>query len=426
MYTRCPQCGTVFRVTANLLQMAEGQVCCGACGATFSALTALFDQPPPPGWSSPPSAAPPSEPALADSDPAADETLEFNVPEQEWSRFFVDAAETTAPTEHHRVIPELGEDFAELDEGSTEEAPTNPFAAAEAVAEGDAVTGTNANPWDDFPADATKQEMAQAAGESLYMIARSEQIVSADHEFGPDEGAQTTAPKARLREVPDTPEAGVAQPHSRSAAADPIAPAPAGHGSVLDWGAPPGLLPPRVPQPRRVRGWLAGSLVLLLLLAAQLVHYNRDALAADMRYGWLIRTSYERLNQTLYPAWPIDAYEIRGTEAIVDERNAAGTLDVVAQIAVKGRQPVGLPMVRLMLRDRWSNPVGSRLLSPDQYLPAGQPLARTYPPGAVIPVRISVKDPGVAAQGYELDVCLPHRYLGLQCQSSGDPFRRTG
>jgi hypothetical protein len=42
----------------------------------------------------------------------------------------------------------------------------------------------------------------------------------------------------------------------------------------------------------------------------------------------------------------------------------------------------------------------------------------------VIPVRISVSDPGTSAQGYELDVCLPDRHRGLQCQSAGDPFRR--
>jgi predicted Zn finger-like uncharacterized protein len=45
LYTQCPDCGTVFRVTADVLRVAQGAVCCGICSSTFNALESLRDEP---------------------------------------------------------------------------------------------------------------------------------------------------------------------------------------------------------------------------------------------------------------------------------------------------------------------------------------------------------------------------------------------
>ncbi|MDH5254589.1 MAG: zinc-ribbon domain-containing protein, partial [Gammaproteobacteria bacterium] len=47
MYTSCPECGTVFRISTSELRMAEGYARCGHCSATFNAITTLTDEPPP-------------------------------------------------------------------------------------------------------------------------------------------------------------------------------------------------------------------------------------------------------------------------------------------------------------------------------------------------------------------------------------------
>lgn len=396
--------------------MAEGHVCCGACGTTFNALAALFDQPP--AATGAPRAAP-TEPAEPEADP--DETLEFDVPEQEWNRFFVDTGAIPAASEH-RVVPELGEDFAEEARLAADAGTITAEAAAEDVATGPAgelpLAASDSGEWEELLEDFAPEE---DDGEPLYVVGDEAQFVIAAEETETP-AVPESDPVGNMPGV-----AAGAEPAGQPAAVDWAAPPPAetaDRPSVLEWGAPPALPQKRAAAPRRAAGWAAGAGFLALLLAVQLLHYNRDALAADVRYGWLVRTGYERLDLPLYPAWPLASYEIRGAEAIVEERHATGTLDVVAQIAVKGRQPVGLPMVRLVLRDRWSNVVGSRLLAPEQFLPEAGRAARTYPPGAVIPVRISVTDPGTSAQGYELDVCLPDRRRGLQCQSAGDPFRR--
>ena len=44
MYTRCPECSTIFRVTAAQLRTALGEVSCGSCQTTFNAVAALTDE----------------------------------------------------------------------------------------------------------------------------------------------------------------------------------------------------------------------------------------------------------------------------------------------------------------------------------------------------------------------------------------------
>jgi len=71
MYTRCPHCETVFRVTTQQLQVSSGQVRCGLCTNVFDAFTTLSSQPlarsettyTPPKPSAAPSAAPTAAPA---------------------------------------------------------------------------------------------------------------------------------------------------------------------------------------------------------------------------------------------------------------------------------------------------------------------------------------------------------------------------
>jgi predicted Zn finger-like uncharacterized protein len=54
MYTQCPECGTAFRVTAEVLRQAAGRVRCGGCRNAFNALDYLSEHkpvipvPPPP------------------------------------------------------------------------------------------------------------------------------------------------------------------------------------------------------------------------------------------------------------------------------------------------------------------------------------------------------------------------------------------
>ena len=41
--TRCPSCGTVFRVVQDQLRVSEGWVRCGRCNGVFNAAEVMFD-----------------------------------------------------------------------------------------------------------------------------------------------------------------------------------------------------------------------------------------------------------------------------------------------------------------------------------------------------------------------------------------------
>jgi predicted Zn finger-like uncharacterized protein len=45
MYTRCPECETIFRVTAEDLRRAQGKVRCGDCSYVFNAVEYLTEDP---------------------------------------------------------------------------------------------------------------------------------------------------------------------------------------------------------------------------------------------------------------------------------------------------------------------------------------------------------------------------------------------
>ena len=73
MYTQCPECGTAFRVTAEVLRKAAGKVRCGGCGSAFNALDFLSEQKPvtpaPPAPADEPSEPAPEPPQLEADEP---------------------------------------------------------------------------------------------------------------------------------------------------------------------------------------------------------------------------------------------------------------------------------------------------------------------------------------------------------------------
>lgn len=73
MLTRCPTCGTAFRVTPEQLKARAGKVRCGHCKAVFNALESLEDAPPvAEAAPAPPSVAEPVPAASAEETPAVE------------------------------------------------------------------------------------------------------------------------------------------------------------------------------------------------------------------------------------------------------------------------------------------------------------------------------------------------------------------
>jgi predicted Zn finger-like uncharacterized protein len=175
------------------------------------------------------------------------------------------------------------------------------------------------------------------------------------------------------------------------------------------------------PTDRPTREWIIATTALSIMLIAQLLHHNRDALAASPGFGDMVQSVYGSLGSTLYPEWPLTSFEIRGTEA-VGGGGQSPELNILAKILIVGRDTVGMPLVRVVLRDRWSDPVASGVFLPAEYLQSDKIPTRDLQPGTTLPIQIKVADPGAEARGYVVDVCLPRRRSGLQCQLAKDPF----
>lgn len=424
MFTSCPECGTVFRIGPAELRRAGGRVRCGTCGTAFSALESLSDSAPAEAGANatlaPDAAGDATETADAASREPAPEALEFDVPPDRWSSFFA------APP----ADPEATLDPAPLD----------------AAASGD---------WDELLADLQEGEAEDGDDEdghaAVYVIdaqAEAAPVVRADApppvapapdspppDYPAEQGATTVdLPPPRERLYPAPPRSAAAGPDP-----DPAAMAEAATESAIGTAAaaPLAALRPARPEPnarpgaspfgparparRRRWTWWLGSLLLLLLLAGQWLHLERDTLAAHPAWGPLVRQAYARLGLTLYPAWDLAAYRVLGSEAVAG-RAAPDALEIVARLQVTGAAPAGLPLLRVSIRDRWGNTVGERLVAPADYAPAraGELVA----PGSVLPLTVSLRDPGSEAHGYEIDLCLPRRDQGMDCQQDRQVFRR--
>jgi len=163
--------------------------------------------------------------------------------------------------------------------------------------------------------------------------------------------------------------------------------------------------------------------LLALALLIQVLHQQRDDLATHPALTEALQRTYAALGLPLWPAWDLRAYELRNSEAVADRSNP-GALDILARIAVVGSDPVGMPLVRVTLRDRLSRPLGSRVFQPEEYLGEKAQPRKLLSPGTLIPVEISLQDPGTDAQGFDVDVCVMNRREGIVCRVDREPFVR--
>ena len=360
MFTQCAKCETVFRLSAEALRAAGGQVRCGRCGEVFNALARLaedatgftqgespldlesradailnsalpvepVDTTPTPGtrvaseslassaFASPP---PGVEIAhLAISEPLDDSSMEFTLPPGELDRIFVE----TRPSPLQQLAAELRR---------AEHAPA-PSAAAPSALAASALAAS---------ALATSAAAASAperiTGLEVSEEVRSEMLSSYEH--------------AEL----------------------------------------PPILVPR----RRVpfAAWVCAAVGLFALLGYQIVRDNGDWLAAHAHV----------FGGPATPAARLAAYQLRQW-GVTGDPGAKGTLRVRASIMNVSAQLQPFPLLRVTLANRFGTRVGAREFEPAEYL--GHGVARMLAPGERADATLDILDPGKDAEGFEIDVCL--------------------
>ncbi|MES2917264.1 MAG: DUF3426 domain-containing protein [Pseudomonadota bacterium] len=170
--------------------------------------------------------------------------------------------------------------------------------------------------------------------------------------------------------------------------------------------APVTLKPPRDPiRWGYVLGWSFLCLMAALILATQYIFFNFESLATQPS----VRPVFERACASLgcyLPDIP-DAGQLKVDELVVRKHpDVEGALQVDAILKNHAPFPQPFPALRLRFSDSQDQVVASRLLRPADYLRGEARVLRRMPPDTPVRISLEVVDPGKEAISYGLDPIL--------------------
>jgi len=375
LFTQCSKCETVFKLSAEVLRAAGGQVRCGNCGEVFNALARL-----------------------------AEDSRSFTVGE---SALDLEARAysilETVPPPH--IAHDVAKDHHGVDEDYDEFAPPGvEIARLEILDVDDGQDG------DAMDAEHSMEFTLPPGELDRIFIESKKQPPKPPPSPIPSESP--VEPEPALEPPPPHPESLAAHspsiPHHISGFEVPehvrrdiLAEFEQHIGTT-------GLLRSSRQSNARRRSlilWLGAAVVLALLLEAQIVHQNREGFAAHAHgpMGAVVRALYGMLGAPLPAPANLAAYELRQW-GVTGEPDANGALRVRASILNTAAQLQPYPLLRVTLADRFGKNIGTRDFEPGEYL--GRPTVKLLAPGERVDATVAILDPGKNAEGFEIDVCL--------------------
>jgi predicted Zn finger-like uncharacterized protein len=465
LYTQCAKCETVFRLSAEVLRAAGGQVRCGRCGEVFNALARLAEDAStfPAGESALELEARADEilqstvPAVSPTAPAAEDSEDFGAADVEFARLQVldmlDDDAKDAPEKPEPAPPPRRDDSAKAVEAAKAAAALKLAAAARAAAglkaaasktppagakSGDAVkpgdlakpgaggrSASPAKPGDVAkPADATKLGgAAKSAGAAGSADARRPTPPPPAAPASADEqehgSLEFTLPPGELDRIfveaaPRPAES--AAPAAPGQGTEPIR-GEGARGRVAGLEVPE--IEARAHRPLPFALWLGAALALALLLGAQMTHENRGWLATHAPLRGALHGLYAALGVAPPAAATLSSYQLRQW-GVTGDPSASGTLRVRASILNTSPQLQPYPLLRVALANRFGARIGTRDFEPAEYM--GKPVVRMLAPGERADATLDIVDPGKDAEGFEIDVCLRNIEQKISC--AGDAAAR--
>jgi predicted Zn finger-like uncharacterized protein len=412
VYTQCSKCETVFRLSAEVLRAAGGQVRCGRCGEVFNALARLAeDSSSFAGGESP-----------LDLEARADSILESVAAPQVARTVAKDYEEFAHPgveIAHLEVLDWSESDQIDRrapdsrDSRDSPEAPDTP----EATPQTD----------DEHTLEFTLPpgELDRIFVESKRRVAKPTPPSEVEIEVEPEAKPKPQPTPELDREVPPHPESAAEPPVDRRMRG-------AGGGVVPDDVRREMLegieaefelereIPFSTPRPdprRRFAVWLGAAIVASLLLIVQVLHQNREWFVAHAHgpFGGVVRALYGAMGAPLPAPANLSAYQLRQW-GVTGDPEAHGKLRLRASILNTAAQLQPYPLLRVTLADRFGKSIGTRDFEPSEYL--GKPTARLLAPGERADANLEILDPGKNAEGFEIDVCV--RGVGRKVTCAAD------
>lgn len=190
--------------------------------------------------------------------------------------------------------------------------------------------------------------------------------------------------------------------------------------------SPPLLWPEALedaPSARHSALWAGACVLAVLVLLAQVVHHFRGELAAEPGVGSVLKRAYAWAGIDLVPQWDVHQYRVLDWVATAEPKaSGQGNLVISARIRNAGPASQPYPDIRLQLKNRWEDVVGSRTFEPAEYMER-PPDGRMMAAGATENAQLTVVDPGPDAYGFELDVCVEAEGGRLRC-AGDDVFKQ--
>ena len=408
MYTQCPDCATVFRVTAEALRIAQGDVRCGVCSTTFNALENLSEkafeagaeaEAPAPGdsmtveelpdgenieLSAPveltvvPDAPPAEAPPAAGEPDDEQRAMEFHGDAADLDRLFV-VEEVAVPRLEQPVDPDTTDEHPILVIDERDEPAEEPVV--------ESIVLETAEPEVARPAPPPPPPPPQPPPSPPTSLKPASKPAASGQ----------TAPRIL---IPDDMRKRLAEEADARAAAD----------ALLD----PDDDDDSVPLLTKRGPWVAGVAFLAFLLFLQVLHNQRNKLVRSPALGPTVAGAYAFLGMPVQAPTDLAAYELRQWGAASDP-NEANRLMLRASVVNRASYAQPFPLLRLSLQDRFGGTLHELDVSPADYLPGagGEGLLE---PGQRADALIRIVDPGPDVVGFELDICLPAQG-GVRCAS---------
>ena len=153
----------------------------------------------------------------------------------------------------------------------------------------------------------------------------------------------------------------------------------------------------------RAYGAILGAAFLVLVLAGQAVHANREALSTSDLFNQTIGPIYRMLGNPVTPEWSITGWQFEATNgSVADDQDV---LTISSRIGNRSEQALPYPLVHVSLTDRWEEIIGSRVLEPSEYLAGNVNPGELVIPGDNFTAVITIEEPSIEATGFKLNVC---------------------
>jgi len=413
MFTRCPECRTVFYITAAELRAADGMVICGACDTTFDALASLSETRPADTHADEP--APPIE-AAADGDDARDEE---ELLEERDADDFLKEIESLIGTDdapgkssgEAQGDDELA-DAVYADRAPGEDAPGDDDEPLFGGAEEDDLADAFGDPDSVFRVEETQDDAAEESVDEFEGPSTSPFVGDEDTQTA-DETSPGATPPGALHEQDD------ASPAPASAAAGTLEPALRDEpdGPPDDAESVPGF----VQEARRASAWprLVLALVAVLVLAGTWAHVQRGKLLRLPAGEAILGPVYGLLGMEVTPDWRPGDFRVVRSEAIADA-DQPNNLQVAVEFTNSAAFDQPYPVIRIVLHDRFGQRIGTHDFAPEDYLD-NYTRGDRVPAGRKVSASVGAPDPGARADGFRVDLCLE---IDARLVCSGEPFRQ--